>query len=143
MAWTNHVGLVINGKHEAARTELEIDVPALIGIEKFNALYGNVKVRIFPTINFQSNELYLMLPNPYKITFYFSYPHLRKLELQVCRMQGWKNDCWHHNQNAAVSCKMSQMENVWIFCEKNLGQERMQGDFCCKIQIKICLKTLI
>ena len=144
LAWTNHVGLVINGKHEVARTELEINVPALIGIEKINALYGNVKVRIFPTINFQSfNELYLMLPNPYNITFYFSYPHLRKLELQVCRMQGWKNDCWHHNQNAAVSCKMSQMENVWIFCEKNLGQERMQGDFCCKIQIKICLKTLI
>ena len=84
-----------------------------------------------------------MLPNPYNITFYFSYPHLRKLELQVCRMQGWKNDCWHHNQNAAVSCKMSQMENVWIFCEKNLGQERMQGNFCCKKQMKICLETLI
>ena len=52
MAWTNHVGLVINGKHEAARTELEINVPALIGIEKINALYGNVKVRIFPQLIF-------------------------------------------------------------------------------------------
>ena len=52
LAWTNHVGLVINGKHEVARTELEINVPALIGIEKINALYGNVKVRIFPQLIF-------------------------------------------------------------------------------------------
>ena len=52
LAWTNHVGLVINGKHEVARTELEINAPALIRIAKFNALYGNVKVRIFATITF-------------------------------------------------------------------------------------------
>ena len=89
------------------------------------------------------NELYVILPNPYNITFYFSYSHLRKLEFQVRRMQGRKNDCWHHNENAALSCKMSQVENIWIFCEKNLGEERMQGDFCCKIQIKMCLEMLI
>ena len=53
LAWTNHAGLAINGKHEAARTVLEINVPALIGIEKFNALYENVKVRLFATITFQ------------------------------------------------------------------------------------------
>ena len=52
LAWTNHAGLAIDGKHEVARTELEINAPALIRIEKFNALYGNVKVSIFAKVTF-------------------------------------------------------------------------------------------